>query len=216
MKELRYLNIGYMKNLLTSDIINYLSINTKHSYNCDKKDDFLDLVREKNINLIITTYDLELLKNIREIDKKIQILILCDDVKDQYLIEAAKLEYVIFLSKEVSKNELIINLKKCIRNLDSNSSNILALKNDYIFDLYNHTILRNESVVSLSKKEISFLGFMLNNLNRVMSYDEINKQVWNGTMTNDALRSIVKELRKKLYKELIKNISGVGYRIDLI
>ncbi len=33
-------------------------------------------------------------------------------------------------------------------------------------------------------------------------------------MTNDSLRSLVKELRKKTYKELIKNVSGMGYRID--
>jgi len=34
-------------------------------------------------------------------------------------------------------------------------------------------------------------------------------------MTHDALRSLVKELRKKTYKDLIKNISGIGYRFNL-
>ncbi len=34
-------------------------------------------------------------------------------------------------------------------------------------------------------------------------------------MTQDSLRSLVKELRKKVYKELIKNVSGTGYRIDI-
>lgn len=34
-------------------------------------------------------------------------------------------------------------------------------------------------------------------------------------MSHDALRSLVKEIRKKTYKELIKNVSGVGYRIDM-
>lgn len=34
-------------------------------------------------------------------------------------------------------------------------------------------------------------------------------------MTQDSLRSLVKELRKKAYKELIKNVSGIGYRIDI-
>lgn len=33
-------------------------------------------------------------------------------------------------------------------------------------------------------------------------------------MSQDALRSVVKELRKKVYKELVKNVSGVGYRLD--
>ena len=34
-------------------------------------------------------------------------------------------------------------------------------------------------------------------------------------MSPDALRSLVKEIRKKTYKELIKNVSGIGYRVDL-
>lgn len=34
-------------------------------------------------------------------------------------------------------------------------------------------------------------------------------------MSPDALRSLVKEIRKKTYKDLIKNVSGIGYRVDL-
>ena len=35
-------------------------------------------------------------------------------------------------------------------------------------------------------------------------------------MSRDSLRSLVKDLRKKTYKELIKNISGMGYRVDIL
>lgn len=45
--------------------------------------------------------------------------------------------------------------------------------------------------------------------------EEIDKSIWDGSMNQDALRSVVKELRKKTYKELIKNISGIGYRFNL-
>ena len=34
-------------------------------------------------------------------------------------------------------------------------------------------------------------------------------------MSPDALRSLVKKKKKKTYKELIKNVSGIGYRVDL-
>lgn len=216
MKELRYLNIGYKKNILELDIVNYLVTSTKSLFKFEDSMELINVISEKNINLIITKYDLTFFKKIRNIDKKTQILVLTDEIKDQYLVEASNLEYITFLSKELSKNDLKITLKKCIKNLDSNSSNIINLKNDFVFDTYNQALLKDNKIVPLSKKEISYLGFMLNNLNRVASYDEINTNIWNGTMTNDALRSIVKELRKKVYKELIKNISGVGYRIDLI
>ncbi len=64
------------------------------------------------------------------------------------------------------------------------------------------------------KKEILFLDFLIKNHDSSLNYEEININVWDGSMTNDSLRSLVKELRKKTYKELIKNVSGIGYRID--
>lgn len=66
------------------------------------------------------------------------------------------------------------------------------------------------------KKETQFLNLLIENVNRALTYEEINEKIWSGSMSQDALRSIVKELRKKVYKELIKNVSGVGYRLDLI
>ena len=58
------------------------------------------------------------------------------------------------------------------------------------------------------------MNFLLKNHDSSISYEEININVWDGSMTNDSLRSLVKELRKKIYKDLIKNVSGIGYRID--
>ena len=38
---------------------------------------------------------------------------------------------------------------------------------------------------------------MLINTNRELSYAELEKMIWEGFMTQDALRSLIKELRKK-------------------
>jgi len=34
-------------------------------------------------------------------------------------------------------------------------------------------------------------------------------------MSDDAIRSVVKELRKKISKQAIKNISGIGYQVNV-
>jgi DNA-binding response OmpR family regulator len=60
-----------------------------------------------------------------------------------------------------------------------------------------------------------FLSFLIKNHDCSKSYEDINNNVWNGVMSQDSLRSLVKDLRKKTYKELIKNVSGIGYRIDI-
>ena len=111
-------------------------------------------------------------------------------------------------------NDFIDALKDCVKNIDSNKSNIINLKNGFVYDYYNKSLFKDNTIISLTKKELLFLDFLIKNHDSSMSYEEINSNIWNGSMTNDSLRSLVKELRKKTYKELIKNVSGIGYRID--
>ena len=58
-----------------------------------------------------------------------------------------------------------------------------------------------------------FLEIMIKNYQRAIKYEEFNNYVWNSEMTDDAIRTVVKELRKKISKETIKNVSGIGYQI---
>jgi len=56
----------------------------------------------------------------------------------------------------------------------------------------------------------------LKNKNKITTYDEIELEIWskrNKTMSDTALRTIVKKLRYKCSKDMIKNISGVGYTL---
>ena len=48
-----------------------------------------------------------------------------------------------------------------------------------------------------------------------MTYNELSSSVWDGIMSEDAIRSIVKDIRKKVTKQVIKNVSGIGYKIVL-
>ena len=91
----------------------------------------------------------------------------------------------------------------------------MILNNNFIYDSYNKTLFKNDQIISLTKKELLLLHFLLKNSTKALNYDEINKEIWNNEMSPDALRSLVKEIRKKTYKELIKNVSGIGYRVDL-
>lgn len=85
----------------------------------------------------------------------------------------------------------------CIENIDSKKSNIIKLGNDFIYDSYNKTLFKNEQIVPLTNKENSFLYFLLRNYTKDINYDEINKEIWKNKMSPDALRSLVKEIRKK-------------------
>ena len=218
MKELKYLKVLYISNDFTEDIaIDYLNIKAKEFFITHDLDEASHILDTKKIDIIFSEYnDSNYFKEIRDKNQKIQIIIATNSIKKAHLVNGIQLELVKYLETPITRENLILSLKDCIHTYDSNTSNVLNLKNDYIYDHYNQVLLKNEMIVLLSKKENDFFKFMSTRVNNTASYEEINKNIWEGSMTQDALRSVVKELRKKTYKELIKNISGIGYRFNLI
>ena len=66
----------------------------------------------------------------------------------------------------------------------------------------------------MTKKEILFIELLFKNINTITTYSELQKEVWeDNIMTDNALRSLVRNLRKKLPKDFIINLSGMGYKI---
>lgn len=215
MKELKYLNICYSRDKLDNKINDFLILNSPNI--CEFKDeyDLLKLISEKKINLLIMEYNFEITKKVRKINDKVQVFAILDKLKNEYIQESLELEQIKFIQDLTSECSLKEHLQECIKNIDSNKSNIITLKNSYTYDKYNKLLFYKNSVIQLSKKEGTLLNLLIDNENKALSYDDINECVWEGEMSQDALRSLVKELRKKTYKELIKNVSGVGYRIDI-
>lgn len=217
MKELKYLNVLYISNNFAQNIaIEYLNINAKEFTLAHDLEEALEILSTKKINIIFSEHNnIDFFSKIRKTNKKVQIIIATDLIKNSHLVGGINLELTKYLQTPITKENLISSLKDCIQSYDANRSNILNLENNYIYDHYNQVLLKNEKIVLLSKKENDFFKFMTKRVNNTVSYQEINKSIWDGSMTQDALRSVVKELRKKTYKELIKNISGIGYRFNL-
>ena len=68
----------------------------------------------------------------------------------------------------------------------------------------------------LTKKEILFLELLISKKS-VISYEEIFNHICddNILMSQNAMRQFIKNLRKKLPLNYLKNIQGVGYYIEI-
>ena len=76
---------------------------------------------------------------------------------------------------------------------------------------YNHN-----KALDLNKKELLFLKLLVLNKNRIVSYEEIEQKVWeNEYMSLNSLRTTIGFLRKKIPFNCIKNISNMGYKLNL-
>jgi two-component system, OmpR family, response regulator VanR len=77
--------------------------------------------------------------------------------------------------------------------------------------------LNTQKELLLTSKELDLLSFLIKNSNRIVSTDELKANIWEDCFeaTDSALKNLLNKLRKKIGKESIINISGVGYRLDL-
>lgn len=167
-----------------------------------------------NVSLPKVTNE-EFIQNIKKINDKVQVIITTDNLDTQKITNAIKFHLIKYLVYPFNANTMIDSIKECIRSIDSNTSNVLKLSDNLIYDKFNKTLLKDKTIVSLSKKEAMFFDALIMNKDRAISYEEFNHRIWGGDMTKDALRSIVKDLRKKIDKNIIKNVSGIGYRVNL-
>ncbi len=180
------------------------------------------LYKEYNPDIIITDIQmpklngLDLAKKIREQDKTCQIIILTAYSDTNYLLQAVELGLVKYLIKPVDENSLENALKICFDAINSKDTNIIKLYENCYYDSYNLSIKINEQISQLRTKEAQFLNLLIKYKNRFVTYSEIENFVWqDAPMTMDALKTVVKNLKAKLCKNIITNLSGTGYKIDI-
>ena len=91
--------------------------------------------------------------------------------------------------------------------------------NDFItLDLLNSSVIVNDKIVYLTKKEMLFLNLLFRNSGSLVTYEMIEELVWyddNKVMTSTSLRTLVKNIRKKLSFDIVQNISKVGYMLSV-
>jgi len=159
---------------------------------------------------------LEFIKNIRKKDKKTQVIVLSAYSNKDYLFSAIELGLVKYLIKPIKEKEFDEALNLCIQYIENDNSNIIHLPENFIFDLYNKTLVKNGELVKLRAKELELLFLLLSNKNRYVTYEEIENFVWkDSVMTKDALKTLMKNLKTKIPKDIIQNLSKAGYKIDV-
>lgn len=159
---------------------------------------------------------LEFVKRIRQKDKKTQIIIITAFCDKDYLLKAIELGLVKYLVKPVREKEFEEALFLCINALEKDETNIFQLSEFTSFDIFNKNLISNNEIVKLRAKELDFLELLIKNKNRYVTYEEIENYVWNDSvMTKDALKTLVKNIKTKIPKDLILNLTNSGYKIAI-
>ena len=158
---------------------------------------------------------LEIAKKVRAINQKIPIVILSSHVEQEYLWRAVELKITRNLAKPYDKKSFIKALEDVAFELVGRTPTI-RLNDELEYDFGKKALYVNGEISHLSKSESKLLEYFLNNKNQTITYEQIFDYIWDYEQpTKEAIKTIVKELRRKLGKDVIKNLYGVGYLCEI-
>jgi len=117
-----------------------------------------------------------------------------------------------YLVKPFEIRELLLRIQALLRR--SGLTNLVRI-GDACLNVRNGTLTRDNKEHVLSRRSLALLRCLLENRGRVVSKEEIMRVVWNDTVvTEESIRTYIKELRKILPEDSIKTFKGRGYLLN--
>jgi two-component system OmpR family response regulator len=119
-----------------------------------------------------------------------------------------------YLAKPFEMLELLARLRAMSRRLGTSVTSEVKI-GDVVLDVVAHTLSVNGEEVRLPKKEYMTLKILMEEAGRVKTKSmlENNLYEWSETIGSNAIEVHVSNLRKKLPKNFIQTIRGIGYTI---
>ncbi len=116
------------------------------------------------------------------------------------------------LRKPVDASELYFRVRNYLLNKDGT----IDLGQGFHYVANAKKLSRNDRQIPLMQQEILLLEALIHYKNRVVPYDQLLQIISkNGESTIANLRTLIKLLRAKTYKELIQTYSSIGYQLVL-
>lgn len=224
---LKNLNILYVEDEenIRINITKTLKLLSKNVYDVETIEHANKIISDKRIDIIISDINLgndnglDFIKELRVYDKNIPVILLSAYTDTEYLLKAAKLKLVDYLTKPIDFSMLKNALINSVQDIIDNSKYIISFPENINYNVLHkklYTTIENKEI-TLTSKELLLLDYLIKFNNRVVSHDELKLNIWNDSFdaTDSALKNLLNKLRKKIGKETISNISGVGFRIKI-
>ena len=157
---------------------------------------------------------LEMTLKIKELDESIPIIVLSAHSDKEKLLTAIDLGINKYFIKPFDPEELLEHINKLALKLNKQKQS--KLKEDFIFDNNSLSLYKNNSLISLTKREKELFYLLIKHKNQLVTTKDLKENLWNDEVNDEALRTFIKRVRIKTSKDLIENVSGQGYLISVL
>jgi len=180
----------------------------------------LDLSEEHKFDLYIFDINvpdgdgISLLKELRSFNDETPTIFITAFHDTKYLKAAFESGANDFIKKPFDLEELEQRIENIKRHFGLDS--LVEILHDIYLDTKLNTLKIDEKILSLTRKESECLHYFYKNRHRVLSSEELLQTFWeyDEMPSDDAIRTIIKNLRKHLGKEHILNVRGQGYKFE--
>ncbi|MCD4758840.1 MAG: response regulator transcription factor [Arcobacteraceae bacterium] len=227
VKLLQEINILYIEDdkETNEEITETLKMFSQNIFSTYCVEEAIQVYKKNPIQLIITDIELpkengiSFIEKIRDTNIFIPIIVISAYKTNDYLFSCANLNIQSYIIKPINANKLKESLYKIVKYLNLISNILVYIDKKLSYDKASGQLIHNGLAYKLSKKEKLLMDLLVDHKNKLVTYGQIEQTVWydfNETMSSTALRTIIKNLRKKGTNNFIENISGLGYKLNTI
>jgi len=169
-----------------------------------------------DVNVIGKQNGFEMLEILRKDGVKIPAIFITSLTEIEDLTRGYSCGGCDYIRKPFDLMELKLRVEQAIKlHCFTTDNELIELPYGYNYDTKKMSLIYEDSIISLAKTESKILELLIKRRGSVVDCDMFLYEVWEGEWVDPAnLRMQVRGLRKKLKKDFIKNIRGVGYTID--
>jgi len=162
---------------------------------------------------------IELSKKIKEINSDQQIIVLSAHTDSEYLLELINFGIAQFITKPIDHHKLLDTLYFVGTNivdigLEETNHSIMKLTELFSWDKDKDLLKCGDKPIELTQHEIILMRLLVKKSHQICTNDDIIEEFYinNVDLSQRNIRNLVFKLRKKLSKNLINSIYGMGYK----
>ncbi len=120
-----------------------------------------------------------------------------------------------YIVKPFALIELLARLRAVQRRSQGRAQTLITL-HDIELDMAARTVRKGGEWIRITAREFQILSLLMERIGRVVSKAEIENHVysWDGDFESNTVEAAIYSLRKKLGRDLISTLRGVGYVIN--
>ncbi len=119
-----------------------------------------------------------------------------------------------YIKKPFHLEELGIKINQILKK-DKQTTSHIKFSENYSYSKTDKILYFNNEAQSLTKKQLEIIHILALNINMIVDFERFRVDVWDAEdIDNPTIRAEISRLKKTLKEDFIKNIRGLGYKVE--